>query len=160
MVAVASLAIVGVVVGLPYLPSLPAGGTGFHWHANLRVTIDGQAMAIPPNVGIDPALWNDHTLDDYSDMRDMPEMGMGGMAPLHTHSTDGRIHIESRVTRDYTIGEFFRIWGQSFDGQQALGHAATSGHRVWMVVDGSTMSPSYSVVLRNEMQIQIVCGAG
>ena len=102
--------------------------------------IDGQSATIPANIGIDSSLWQDHSLDQYSSMPDMPD-GMSGMAPLHTHDTSGRIHVESRVSREYTLGEFFRIWGQTFDAQQVLGHQAQTGHRVWMVVDGSTMSP-------------------
>jgi len=147
----------GIVVAYPYLPT--GGGGAFHSHSFLTITIDGQPATIPANIGIDPSLWQDHSLDQFSDMPDMPD-GMSGMAVLHTHDASGKIHVESRVSREYTIGEFFRIWGQSFDGQQVLGHTAPQGHRVWMVVDGSTMSPSYSVVFRDGMHIQIVCGAG
>jgi len=152
LVAVVSISVVGVVLGLPYLPAPgPAGGMAMHWHPQLTITIDGLAVTIPADIGIDPTLWQDHSLDQY---------GMEGMAPLHTHDALGTIHEESRVLRDYTLGDFFRIWGQTFDAQQVLGHPAQSGHRVWMVVDGATMSPSYSVVLRDQMHIQIICGAG
>ncbi len=152
VVAVISISVMGFVLGLPYLPALgPAGGMAMHWHPQLTITINGQAATIPASIGIDPTLWQDHSLDQY---------GMEGMAPLHTHDALGTIHEESRVLRDYTLGDFFRIWGQTFDAQQVLGHPAQSGHRVWMVVDGTTMSPSYSVVLRDQMHIQIICGAG
>src|SRR5438093_7229872 len=77
---------------------------------------------------------------------------------LHTHDTAGTIHVESRVTREYTLGEFFQIWGQTFDGQQVLGHVAQQGHRVRMVVNGAEVSPSYSLVLRDGMHIELVCG--
>ena len=144
LVAVVSISVAGVVLALPYLPAPgPAGGMATHWHPQLTITI--------ANIGIDSSLWQDHTLDQY---------GMEGMAPLHTHDALGTIHVESRVLRDYTLGDFFRIWGQTFDAQQVLGHAAQSGHRAWMVVDGTTMSPSDSVVLRDRMDIQIICGVG
>ncbi len=146
----------GIIVTYPYLST---GGGAFHSHSFLTITIDGQPATIPANIGIDSSLWQDHSLDQDSSMPDMPD-GMSGMAALHTHDTSGKIHVESRVSREYTLGEFFRIWGQTFDAQQVLGHPAQTGHRVWMVVDGSTMSPSYSVVLRDQMHIQIVCGAG
>jgi len=146
--AVAALAIAGLVVALPYLPGLPSVG-GIHWHPHLTITINGQNAVIPASIGIDPALWNYHDLDAY---------GMQGMAPLHTHDATGTIHEESQVTRDYTLGDFFRIWGQSFDTQQVLGHAAVTGHQVWMIVDGNRVAPSYAVVLRDQMQIEIVCG--
>jgi len=156
MILVVPLILGGIIVTYPYLST---GGGAIHWHPQLTITIDGQTVTIPANIGIDASLWQDHSLDQYSSMPDMPD-GMSGMAPLHTHDTSGTIHVESRVSREYTLGDFFRIWGQTFDAQQVLGHQAQSGHRVWMVVDGSTMSPSYSVVLRDQMHIQIICGAG
>ncbi len=157
VIAVALVLIVaGVVAALPTIRHL---GGAFHWHARLTITINGDAVVIPANVGIDPSLWQDHTLDSFSSMQAMPAMGMEGMAPLHTHpDAPGKIHIESVVTRDYTLGEFFRIWGQTFDSQQVLGHVAQAGHRVWMVVDGAETSPSYSLVLRDGMNIAIACG--
>ena len=39
------------------------------------------------------------------------------MAPLHTHTNDGIIHVESNVKRDYTLGEFFDIWGIDLKGK-------------------------------------------
>lgn len=159
---VVSISIVGVAFGLPYLPAPGppaehAGDIVMHWHPQLTIMIDGQLVTIPANIGIDPALWQDHSLDPYG-MQAMPQMGMGAMAPLHTHDTSGTIHEESRELRDYTLGDFFRIWGQSVDAQQALGHAAGPGHQVWMVVDGNPVSPSDSQVLRDGMQIEVVCG--
>ena len=151
-----SLLIAAVVLALPLLSSLPPSGP-IHWHPQLRITIDGNAVTVPANIGIDPSLWRDHSLDEYSSMQDMPD-GMSGMAPLHTHDTAGTIHVESRVTREYTLGEFFRIWGQTFDGQQVLGHTAVSGHRVSMTANGVEVTPSYAVALQDGMRIEIRCG--
>ena len=122
----------------------------FHIHPVLHITINGQAMPIPANIGIDSTLWKDHSLDSYG--------MMSGMAPLHTHDSSGTIHVESTTTRDYTLGGFFQIWGQTFDAQEVLGHTAGPGHSVWMVVDGTKMSPSASLVFRDQMTIEIVCG--
>ena len=156
VIALAIALLAGAVIAA--YPLLSTGGGGpIHWHPQLRITIDGNAVAIPTNIGIDPSLWRDHSLDEYSMMQDMPD-GMKGMAPLHTHDTAGTIHVESRVTREYTLGEFFQIWGQTFDGQQVLGHVAQQGHRVRMVVNGAEVSPSYSLVLRDGMHIELVCG--
>src|SRR3989449_11759583 len=156
IILVVPLILGGLIVAYPYLST---GGGAIHWHPHLTITIDGQPATIPANIGIDSSLWQDHSLDQYSSMPDMPD-GMSGMAPLHTHDTSGTIHVESRVSREYTLGEFFRIWGQTFDDQQVLGHKAQPGHRVWMVVNGAEVPPSYSLVLRDRMQIEIVCGLG
>ena len=73
-----------------------------HIHPRLYLNFDGKPYMIPQNVGIDPDLWKDHSLDKY---------GMKRMAPLHTHTADGMIHVESKIIRNYTLGEFLSIWG-------------------------------------------------
>lgn len=150
VVAVVLLAAVGLGLAFPYLPS-PGGPAQMvlHWHAELRISIDGGDVPIPANVGIDPRLWQDRSLDRY---------GMTGMAPLHTHDASGTIHIESTVVRDYTLEDFFRIWGETFDATQVLGHPARPGHRVWIVVDGVERSPSQNPVLLDGVRIHLVCG--
>jgi len=79
-----------------------------HIHPRLYIEMDGQTYMVPQNVGIDPSMWKDHSLDQY---------GMTGMAPLHTHTNDGIIHVESNVKRDYTLGEFLDIWGIDLKGK-------------------------------------------
>src|SRR2546426_10179788 len=90
---VAAIAIIlalsgGLVAAWPYLAT-PGGGMHgggmFHIHPVLRITINGQPVTIPANIGIDSALWNDHSLD--------ADGMMSGMAPLHTHDTSGTIHV-------------------------------------------------------------------
>ncbi len=145
-----ALAVVGVAVAWPYL-SRPSPGGPVHIHPHLQITIDGQNVPVPANVGIDPELWKDHSLDQYSS-EGMP------MAPLHTHDATGRIHVESKVTRDYTLQEFWTVWGKGADQQQVLGHAAGLGHSVWLNVDGRRMAPTDVVLFREGMHIEVVCG--
>jgi hypothetical protein len=35
--------------------------------------------------------------------------------PLHTHDASGTIHVETDVNQNYTIGDFFLIWGKVFN---------------------------------------------
>ena len=158
---VLSLLVVGIVAALPYFPgtSHQQDRMALHWHPRLSMTINGQGVMIPANIGIDPSLWQDHSLDAYG-MQAMPSMGMGAMAPLHTHDASGKIHLESLEVRDYTLGDFFRIWGESFDSQQVLGHTAQPGHRVWMVVDGTERASTYGLVLLDGMVVHIICDVG
>lgn len=79
-----------------------------HIHPRIYIEMDGQPYMVPQNVGIEPSMWKYHSLDAY---------GMTGMAPLHTHTNDGIIHVESNVKRDYTLGEFLDIWGVDFKGK-------------------------------------------
>ncbi|MDF0682029.1 MAG: hypothetical protein P0116_13810 [Candidatus Nitrosocosmicus sp.] len=79
-------------------------------HPHIAMMVDGKQIVIPKDIGISPLLWKEHTLDKFG-MQAMPEMGMSGMAPLHTHDDSGIIHVESTKNRNYTLGEFLNIWG-------------------------------------------------
>jgi len=61
---------------------------------------------IPANVGVQGGNWNWHNLDQY---------GVDGRAPMYTLDTTGLIRIQSTVARNYTLGDFFRIWGVTFN---------------------------------------------
>ncbi|TMI32078.1 hypothetical protein E6H29_03015 [Candidatus Bathyarchaeota archaeon] len=148
-VLVLSLVVLAVLGGAFLFNSFVANATmKLHWHPHLSATINGNAATIPGQIGIDPQLWHDHSLDQY---------GIG-MAPLHTHDPDGKIHEESNTVRDFTLQEFLAIWGQSVDGSQVLGHPVDPGHRAYIVVDGVQQSPTQTVILHEGEQIQIICG--
>ena len=101
---------VGAVVGLYYTSSPPLNSNQMvlHNHVLLNVTLDGNPIIVPAQIGIgqlgkteDPLLYGDHSLDKY---------GMSGMSPLHTHDDSGTIHVESNTVRNYTLCEFLSIW--------------------------------------------------
>jgi hypothetical protein len=73
-----------------------------HDHVPIVVVKGGQRMQVPENIGIAPELWKDHSLDSF---------GPASIAPMHTHDKSGTIHIESISAREFTLGEFVRIWG-------------------------------------------------
>lgn len=75
-----------------------------HIHAQIEVLNSGQIQKVPAEIGIDPQLWHDHSLDQFGPSKAL-------LSPLHTHDESGTIHIESVVNRDYTLGEFLSIWG-------------------------------------------------
>src|SRR5918996_5671661 len=87
-----------------------------HIHPQLSLLVNGTSFSVPEQIGIDPSLWKDHSLDEYG-MQSMPEMNMSAMAPLHTHDNSGTIHVESTINRNYTLGEFLSIWGMNLDGK-------------------------------------------
>ncbi|MGH9993567.1 MAG: hypothetical protein ACREAZ_13225, partial [Nitrososphaera sp.] len=59
-----------------------------HIHPKLSLYIDGKPVTIPANIGIEPSLYKDHTLDAYGmKMPNMPSMPV--MYPTHTHDTSG-----------------------------------------------------------------------
>ncbi len=112
-VAIIAGVIIAVVIGIgaidtislkPTTDTQPSNGDTMlmHIHPRMYLNVDGKPYMIPQNVGIDADMWKDHSLDQY---------GMQGMAPMHTHTADGMIHIESKVIRNYTLGKFLDIWG-------------------------------------------------
>jgi len=122
-----------------------------HWHPSLSLSINGVPQVVPANIGIDAALYHDHSLDSHS---------MMSMAPLHTHDTSGQIHVEwMGSTEGATLGNFFLIWGQSFDSGQLLGHPAGPGHTVRMTVNGQVQTPNPSLALQDGMTVHLACDA-
>ncbi len=81
---------------------------------------------------------------------------------LHTHDTAGVIHIEapkSSSSRQFTLGDFFRIWNQPLSSHEVATLKATGGDQVKIWVDGQpyTGDPS-KVVLRSHENIVIEIG--
>ena len=87
-----------------------------HIHPQLSLIVNGNPVTVPTQIGIDPSLWRDHSLDEFG-MQSMPEMNMSAMAPLHTHDSSGIIHVESSVNKNYTLGEFLNIWGLNLNSK-------------------------------------------
>jgi len=92
----------------------------YHSHPTLSITINGTSVTIPLGVGIGGAC--NH--------------------PIHTHATDGVLHVETDENRDYTLGDFFLIWGNHdndaqraiFNSTEIFGAHATSSHTLTMTV--------------------------
>lgn len=70
-----------------------------HIHSNLQLFDRGRAVRVPEQIGI--------------------EQNVGCLYWLHTHASNGIIHIESPVKRPFTLGQFFDIWGQPLDRTSA-----------------------------------------
>ncbi len=126
-----------------------------HIHPHLRIMIEGNSVTIPMNTGIDPSLWNYHDLDSYG-MKKMPNMpSMTGMAPLHTHDTSGTIHVESTVVRDFTLGEFFDVWGVTFSDTCIMDKCNAGIETVKMFVNGQPSTEFRNHILKDGEQILI-----
>lgn len=61
----------------------------FHIHTHLDIFVNGQPIVVPASIGI-----KDNTCLYW----------------LHTHKSDGIIHIESPKQRDFSLEEFLDIW--------------------------------------------------
>jgi len=110
-------------------PPMDAMGM-MHFHPSLTLVVDGKPAPVPAQIGIDPTMWQNHSLDLY---------GMKGMAPLHTHDTSGTIHIESYANRYYTFGQLLDIWGLDLSAYK----------QVTVTVNGQPVSDYQNYVLND-----------
>lgn len=121
------------------LPALISEGEAQHTHQHLDLFVDGRAVIIPPDIGIDPIA--------------------GILAPIHTHDSSGIIHVESPVIRDYTLGEFFDVWGVRFDGHCIGGSCDGNGRTLAVFVDGQPFSGDpRSLLLTAHEEIVVAVG--
>lgn len=96
--------------------------TTFHIHPHLRIIINGVEQTIPGNTGITP----------------------GCQHPIHTHKEDTdhtTIHVEAPQPRDFTLGDFFAVWGKTFNSNQILNYKTDPLHTITLTVNGA---PSYA----------------
>ena len=101
----------------------------YHIHAHLAILVDGRAQTVPLGIGIPK-----------------PQIDSSGGEPfvvggscfywLHSHATDGVIHIESPDQRTYTLGNWFDIWGKPLSATQVGGDSGV----VFAYVNGQRYS--------------------
>jgi len=134
-------------------PEVISGDVIMHIHPRLEIFIDGKQVAIPTNIGIDPNLWKDRSLERYG--MPMPEMKeMPHMSPLHTHDTSGLIHLESTANRIYNLGDLFDVWGVQFNETCIFDRCSDSGS-ISMLVNGVKGSEFRNHILKDGEQIRI-----
>ena len=93
----------------------------FHIHPHLQILVDGISEVLPGNLGVEP----------------------GCIRELHTHATDGDIHIESATDRGYRLSDFLLVWKQPLE---------RSGYTLKMTVDGIETTDT-SFVMKDKQQI-------
>ena len=106
------------VAGLDCVVSLPET---YHVHTHLSVFLNGEALAIPRNVGI---------------VAQTPTSNC--FYPLHAHDSTGLVHAEAAAPATFTLGQFFSIWGQSLASADIAG--LTSMPVVVYVTDDGVVS--------------------
>ena len=81
---------------------------------NIRIILNGTQIIIPAKIG-DEA---------------------GCTRPMHTIDNSGDVYVESPIYYQYTLGDFFAVWGQVFTKDQILTLHADSNHMITMAVNG------------------------
>jgi hypothetical protein len=123
-------------LGLPPLSTQEA--LAFHIHQHLDIVVDGNAVAVPAQIGITDA---------------------GEFAVIHTHDTTGVIHVESPVQKDYTLADLFGVWGLRLT-KSCIGGLCTNGTKTLAVyVNGKLVTGDPTkVVLSEHEEILVTYG--
>ncbi len=111
---------------------------GLHWHATLKILIDGKPFQIPANIGI-------------------------GMIhnPIHTHENDQVIHLEFErlVTEENVIlGKFFDVWNKTLSSQCVLDKCVGPENpykKLTMTVNGAPNNKFGNYVMQDGDEIEI-----
>ncbi|MBI2591686.1 MAG: hypothetical protein HYW34_03355 [Candidatus Brennerbacteria bacterium] len=102
---------------------LPNASIVQHTHQQLTITVDDKSETVPGDIGL-----------------------TGCHRAIHTHDGTGEIHVEAQDKRDYTLGDFFKVWGKTIERE---------GYDLEMNVDGLPVSFELreSLVLKDKQQI-------
>ena len=93
-------------------------GMAEHYHPNLTIVIAGEQVQLPGNIGVDPAT--------------------GAMSAVHTHESDGTIHIEAGARGEvFTLGQLFTQWGVKLTVTQIGGATAEPGEQITVTSNGT-----------------------
>ncbi|HEV8177478.1 MAG TPA: hypothetical protein VGP44_07270 [Gemmatimonadales bacterium] len=96
-------------------------GMAEHYHPQLQIVINGVPVPVPAGIGIDPST--------------------GAMSSLHTHSSDGVLHIEADAAGEpFTLGQLFIEWGVKLTSTQIGGVHAKAGDKVTVTSNGKPVA--------------------
>ncbi len=121
------------------LPALYEEGNALHIHQHLDILINGKPVTVPSGIGINQVA--------------------RFISPLHTHDVSGVMHIESDVKRDFTLGQFFDVWGLRFSKSCVGAYCAKGADRLRVFANGKPVSNDpRNLVLRDHQEIAVVYG--
>jgi hypothetical protein len=83
----------------------PVEQLAYHIHAHLQVYVNGEPRALPGAIGLIGPVAQQTAYGPFYGAQQCYYW-------LHTHTSDGIIHIESPTKRIYTLGNFFDEWRQ------------------------------------------------
>lgn len=122
------------------LPALSQEGVAMHIHQHLDIFANGLRVDVPGGIGING--WPSST---------------GFISALHTHDSTGVMHVESPIIRDFTLGQFFDVWGVRFDQSCLGGYCTNAATKLHVYINGTEItSGSRDQVLKPHQEIVII----
>lgn len=107
-----------------------------HIHPTLEIEILGEKQTIPDSIGITKT----------------------GMHVIHTHGTDGKLHIESPNPAEFYLKDFFAIWGKTFNKKQIFFYTTDAKHTLKVYLNGIEDNRFGDIPLKDGDRIKIVYG--
>jgi len=121
---------------------LPAGASMsalLHHHDLLQIFVDGSAVTVPAQIGIDQQA--------------------GYLTSLHTHDASGIIHVESPTQRSFSLGLFFDVWGVRLTSTCLGGYCDEGAKTLRAFVDGKPFAGDpRTIPLRQHEDIVLAYG--
>jgi hypothetical protein len=127
----------------------PLEQLAYHIHIHLQVYVDGQSRSIPAAIGLLGPVYENTPYGRFYGAQKCYYW-------LHTHASDGIIHVESPTKRIYTLGIFFDEWRQPLSSDQV----ATAHGKVTAFLNGKPWTKSLrDIPLDPHNQIQLDVGS-
>lgn len=124
------------------LKVLTVQGTALHIHQHLDIFINGKHEIVPKFIGI---------------IVESPTSAL--FSPLHTHDSSGIMHVESDTKRDFSLGQFFGVWGVFLSRQCIGGYCAKPNVPLNFYVNGKRYPGNpVTMKLQEHMEIAVVYG--
>lgn len=112
-------------------------GSAMHIHVHVDILNASTSITVPANIGINQIARS--------------------MAPIHTHDASGIVHIESSVVRDFTLGQFFDVWGVRFTKNCLGGYCNTATSTLTVYANGTRVSGNpRTLVLKEHDEVAVV----
>jgi hypothetical protein len=109
---------------------------GLHYHPHITITVNGENVPVPKNIGISTV----HN-------------------PIHTHEDDNIIHLEFEGAvkkSDIVLGKFFDIWGQEWTATSFMGYPIDATHTLTMNVDGVENTEYRNLLMKDKQEIELI----
>lgn len=107
--------------------------TQFHIHPVLIIIINGVKQTIPANIGVTSTC----------------------LKSIHTHDDSGKIHVEAPAQKDFTLSDFFAVWGKTFNKGQILTSLVNKDFTITVTINGTAVDTYENTPLTDEEQIVI-----
>ena len=111
----------------------------YHYHLQLNITINGQRIEIPTNIGFET--------DENGDTL--------FLHPIHTYDNSGRIHVETTRNATAELGFLFDIWGEDFSKNRILDYDIDEEHIIEMTINDEFVDTFENTILEPYVFIDI-----